>query len=113
MTETLVHRGPDAGDLWLDPEAGLAIGHRRLSIVDLSPAGAQPMVSSCGRFVISYNGEVYNADDLRPELEAAGQPVGAYDVLLAGQARRRGATLVTSNVREFERVAGLKWEDWA
>ncbi|MGC2414040.1 MAG: asparagine synthase (glutamine-hydrolyzing) [Stellaceae bacterium] len=72
MTETLVHRGPDAGDLWIDREAGLALGHRRLSIVDLSPAGAQPMVSPCGRFVISYNGEVYNADELRPELVAAG-----------------------------------------
>ncbi|HXQ50177.1 MAG TPA: asparagine synthase (glutamine-hydrolyzing) [Stellaceae bacterium] len=73
MTETLHHRGPDAGDLWRDDEAGLALGHRRLSIVDLSPAGAQPMVSSCGRFVLSYNGEVYNADELRPELEAAGR----------------------------------------
>ena len=73
MTDTLVHRGPDAGDIWLDPEAGLALGHRRLSIIDLSPAGAQPMVSSCGRFVVSYNGEVYNADELRPELEAAGR----------------------------------------
>ena len=73
MTDTLVHRGPDAGDVWLDPEAGLAIGHRRLSIIDLSPAGAQPMVSSCGRFVISYNGEIYNADEMRPELEAAGR----------------------------------------
>jgi asparagine synthase (glutamine-hydrolysing) len=73
MTDTLLHRGPDAGDVWLDPEAGLALGHRRLSIIDLSPAGAQPMVSSCGRFVISYNGEVYNADELRAELEAAGR----------------------------------------
>jgi asparagine synthase (glutamine-hydrolysing) len=73
MTDTLVHRGPDAGDVWLDPEAGLALGHRRLSIIDLSPAGAQPMVSSCGRFVISYNGEIYNADELRSELEGAGR----------------------------------------
>jgi tRNA(fMet)-specific endonuclease VapC len=53
------------------------------------------------------------AGDVRAELEAAGTPIGAYDVLLAGQARRRGATLVTSNVREFGRVKGLKWEDWA
>ncbi|HUB97438.1 MAG TPA: asparagine synthase (glutamine-hydrolyzing) [Stellaceae bacterium] len=73
MTDTLVYRGPDAGDVWADPEARIALGHRRLSIVDLSPAGAQPMVSSCGRFVLSYNGEVYNADELRPELEAAGR----------------------------------------
>lgn len=78
MTETLVHRGPDAGDLWIDADAGLAIGHRRLSIVDLSAAGAQPMVSSCGRFVISYNGEIYNADELRPDLEAAGRRFRGY-----------------------------------
>jgi tRNA(fMet)-specific endonuclease VapC len=50
---------------------------------------------------------------VRAELEAAGTPIGAYDVLLAGQARRRGATLVTSNAREFGRITGLKWEDWA
>lgn len=50
---------------------------------------------------------------VRAELEIAGKPIGAYDVLIAGQARRRGATLVTSNVREFDRVTGLKWEDWA
>ena len=53
------------------------------------------------------------AGDVRAELEVAGTPIGAYDVLLAGQARRRGATLVTSNVSEFGRVAGLKWVDWA
>jgi tRNA(fMet)-specific endonuclease VapC len=62
---------------------------------------------------------VFDEDDAREagaaraELETAGTPIGAYDVLLAGQARRRGATLVTSNVKEFGRVAGLKWEDRA
>ena len=50
---------------------------------------------------------------MRAELEIAGKPIGAYDVLIAGQSRRHGATLVTSNVAEFDRVAGLKWEDWA
>jgi tRNA(fMet)-specific endonuclease VapC len=54
-----------------------------------------------------------DAGTVRAELEAVGRPVGAYDVLLAGQARRRGATLVTSNTKEFARVRGLKWEDWA
>src|SRR5215472_14056990 len=73
MTETLRHRGPDEGAVFADAEAGFALGHRRLSIVDLSPAGSQPMVSSCGRFVISYNGEVYNAGELRRDLEAAGR----------------------------------------
>jgi tRNA(fMet)-specific endonuclease VapC len=53
------------------------------------------------------------AGTIRAELEAIGKPIGAYDVLLAGQARRHGATLVTSNTREFERVPGLKWVDWA
>jgi tRNA(fMet)-specific endonuclease VapC len=50
---------------------------------------------------------------IRAELEAVGKPIGAYDVLLDGQARRHGATLVTSNGKEFARVSGLKWEDWA
>jgi tRNA(fMet)-specific endonuclease VapC len=53
------------------------------------------------------------AGAVRAEFEAIGTPIGAYDVLLAGQARRHGATLVTSNAKEFARVAGLKWEDWA
>jgi tRNA(fMet)-specific endonuclease VapC len=53
------------------------------------------------------------AGTVRAELEIAGKPIGAYDVLIAGQARRRGAMLVTSNVSEFARVAGLKWENWA
>jgi tRNA(fMet)-specific endonuclease VapC len=53
------------------------------------------------------------AGTVRAELEAVGKPIGAYDVLLAGQARRRGVTLVTSNTKEFARVPRLKWEDWA
>jgi tRNA(fMet)-specific endonuclease VapC len=53
------------------------------------------------------------AGTVRAELDTVGRPVGAYDVLLAGQTRRRGATLVTSNTKEFARVQGLKWEDWA
>jgi tRNA(fMet)-specific endonuclease VapC len=53
------------------------------------------------------------AGTVRAELEAIGKPIGAYDVLLAGQARRHRATLVTSNTKEFARVSGLKWEDWA
>lgn len=53
------------------------------------------------------------AGAVRAELEIAGRPIGAYSVLISGQARRRGATLVTAKVGEFERVAGLKWADWA
>ena len=73
MTATLVHRGPDRGDVWTDKPSGIALGHRRLAIIDLSEAGHQPMHSSCGRVVISYNGEVYNAAELRQELMAAGR----------------------------------------
>lgn len=71
MTDALRHRGPDDAGSWLDAEAGIALGHRRLSIVDLSPAGHQPM-SSCGRWVISFNGEIYNHAAIREELVTAG-----------------------------------------
>ena len=73
MADSLHHRGPDDRGVWIDAEAGVALGHTRLAIIDLSPAGAQPMISSCGRFVLSYNGEVYNAPELRAELEVAGR----------------------------------------
>jgi asparagine synthase (glutamine-hydrolysing) len=71
MTEALAHRGPDASGNWTDSSAGVAFGHRRLSILDLSEAGAQPMRSECGRFAITFNGEIYNHLDIRAELEAA------------------------------------------
>jgi asparagine synthase (glutamine-hydrolysing) len=73
MAATLAHRGPDAHGTWADAEAGVVLGHTRLAIVDLSPAGAQPMVSSCGACVLTYNGEIYNAGELRSELEASGR----------------------------------------
>jgi asparagine synthase (glutamine-hydrolysing) len=68
----LEHRGPDDGGLWVDAAAGVAFGHRRLAIIDLGPGGAQPMVSSSGRWVISYNGEVYNHRELRVRMERGG-----------------------------------------
>ena len=70
MTETLHHRGPDAGGVFQDPETGVALGHRRLAILDLSERGAQPMHSACGRYVISFNGEIYNHLALRKDLES-------------------------------------------
>jgi asparagine synthase (glutamine-hydrolysing) len=72
MADRIAHRGPDDSGVWIDAQAGLALAHRRLSIVDLSAAGHQPMLSASGRFVLAYNGEVYNHLDLRRELDAAG-----------------------------------------
>ncbi len=69
MADTLVHRGPDDAGVWADEVAGLALGHRRLSILDLSAAGHQPMVSASGRYVIAFNGEIYNHLELRKDLE--------------------------------------------
>ncbi|OXR50243.1 asparagine synthase (glutamine-hydrolyzing) [Pusillimonas sp. T2] len=70
MVRTLTHRGPDDDGVWVDPAVPLALAHRRLSILDLSAAGRQPMLSSCGRYVLVYNGEIYNHLDLRAELDA-------------------------------------------
>jgi asparagine synthase (glutamine-hydrolysing) len=72
MAATLVSRGPDHGSVWTDLERGIGLGFRRLAIIDLSPAGHQPMVSSSGRFVIVFNGEVYNHETLRGELAGCG-----------------------------------------
>lgn len=68
MVETLRHRGPDDGGVWTDSAAGVAIGMRRLAILDLSPAGKQPMHSASGRYVLVFNGEIYNCEDLRCDL---------------------------------------------
>ena len=70
MGQAIVHRGPDAGAIYLDDRIGLC--HRRLSILDLSDAGTQPMVSASGRYVIVFNGEIYNFAQLRRELEQQG-----------------------------------------
>ena len=72
MTTALSHRGPDASGIWSSAEAGVAFGHRRLSILDLSEAGAQPMRSACGRFTVTFNGEIYDHLDIRAELDALG-----------------------------------------
>jgi asparagine synthase (glutamine-hydrolysing) len=72
MADRIIHRGPDNEGIWVDPAAGIALAHRRLAIVDLSPAGRQPMTSSCGRYVIVFNGEIYNHRQLRRKIESAG-----------------------------------------
>ncbi len=78
MAASLRHRGPDDQGVWSDEEAGIALVHRRLAIVDLSAAAHQPIVSNDGRWVLAYNGEVYNNGELRAQLEAAGGPGPAW-----------------------------------
>ncbi len=72
MRDTLTHRGPDDDGVWFDAEAGFGLGFRRLAIVDLTPSGHQPMPSQDGRYVVAFNGEIYNHGDLRRELSGAG-----------------------------------------
>ena len=79
MVRPISHRGPDDEGIWTDSDAGIGLGHRRLSIVDLSPAGHGPMHSADGRFVLTFNGEIYNHRDLRKELEELdGIPEGGW-----------------------------------
>lgn len=89
MADTLIHRGPDDAGVWVDEAPGVALAHRRLAILDLSPAGHQPMHSACARYVVVYNGEIYNWAELRGELETVGQAPAwrghsDTEVLLAG-----------------------------
>ena len=89
MTSALTHRGPDDEGIWIDEAAGIGLGHRRLSIVDLSPAGHQPMASPSSRYVLTFNGEIYNHAELRRELAQAGHKVAwrghsDTETLLAG-----------------------------
>jgi asparagine synthase (glutamine-hydrolysing) len=90
MANAIVHRGPDSDGYWTDHAAGIGLAHRRLAVVDLSPAGAQPMASGSGRYVIAFNGEIYNHPRLRQMLEAEGRVGAAWrghsdtETLLAG-----------------------------
>ncbi|MGC3895541.1 asparagine synthase (glutamine-hydrolyzing) [Pseudomonas urmiensis] len=72
MGDAIAHRGPDAAEIWVDEQANYSVVHRRLAVVDLSAAGAQPMHSACGRFVLAFNGEIYNHLELRKELACTG-----------------------------------------
>jgi asparagine synthase (glutamine-hydrolysing) len=79
LIRPLAHRGPDDDGIWVDADAGVGLGHRRLAIVDLSPAGHQPMVSATGRFVLTFNGEIYNHPELKDALELDGAvPEGGW-----------------------------------
>ncbi len=86
MTDVIAHRGPDADGAWCDSDARIALGHRRLSIIDLSPLGAQPMHAASGRYAIAFNGEAYNYAPIRAELSNSGYPFKGQsdtEVLLA------------------------------
>ena len=78
MANAIARRGPDNDGYWVDPDAGFGLAHRRLAIVDLSPAGAQPMASSSGRYVLAFNGEIYNHQLLRQALEREGKVVSPW-----------------------------------
>lgn len=90
MAHAISHRGPDSDGYWFDLSAGIGLAHRRLAIVDLSPAGAQPMSSSSGRYVLAFNGEIYNHQQLRQLLESEGKLISPWrghsdtETLLAG-----------------------------
>lgn len=103
MTAALHHRGPDDEGVWVDGDAQVGLGHRRLSIIDLSPLGAQPMRSPSGRFVITFNGEIYNYRALRVELAGRGVRFrgGSDTEVLLGAIEEWGL------VRALERSRGM------
>jgi len=76
MTDSISHRGPNDSGIWIDVDGGIALGHRRLSIIDLSTAGHQPMISTSGRYVIAFNGEIYNHLELRLDLDRCNKSGG-------------------------------------
>jgi asparagine synthase (glutamine-hydrolysing) len=103
MADTLVHRGPDDSGAWADGAAGIALSHRRLSIIDLSESGHQPMVSVNGRFVIVYNGEIYNFSEIKAELIAGGASFDGHsdtEVIIEAWAAWGG-------LRTVERLIGM------
>ncbi len=103
MRDRLRHRGPDDAGVWADPDAGVALGQRRLAIIDLSPLGHQPMASADGRYVIDYNGEIYNYREVAATLEQAGVRFrGASDTEVLVEAIARFGLEAA-----LERVAGM------
>lgn len=87
MTQAIAYRGPDGDGHWIDAQQGVALGHRRLAIIDLSPTGFQPMTSANGRIVITYNGELYNAQEIAAELAIKFRGTSDTEVLVEAIAR--------------------------
>jgi len=89
MAGAMAHRGPDEGNAWEDAENGVALGHRRLAVIDLTPTGRQPMTSRCGNYTLALNGEIYNYRDIRKDLEKEGaifRGTSDTEVVLEGMA---------------------------
>src|SRR5574341_199219 len=102
MIEALSHRGPDESGLWEEPTGGAVLGHTRLSIIDLSSAGHQPMTHGNGRYWITFNGEIYNYQELYKELENDGAKFASHsdtEVILAAFAKW--------GTKCFERLRGM------
>lgn len=109
MSRTLRHRGPDDAGVWCDPKQGVALGHQRLSILDLSANGHQPMESTCGRYIIVYNGEIYNFLGIKEELLGEGLPL-CGDRLFRGHSDTEVLLAAITNwglERTLERVNGM------
>lgn len=119
MTGMLIHRGPDDGGVWLDREAGIALGHRRLAIIDLTTEGHQPMHSHCGRYDVVFNGEIYNFQEIRRKLERDNEPISwrghsDTEVLLAaasawGVERAVQACVGMFAIAVWDRVERVLW----
>ena len=110
MANTLRVRGPDGGNLWSDTVAGIALAHRQLSVADRCPPASQPLVSSCGRFVLSCDGEVYNADELRTALRAAGRQFsGLSDIEIIVEGAAAWGIEATAQLLNAEFAAAL-WD---
>lgn len=107
MADAIANRGPDAGGIWTDDAVGLALSHRRLSIVDLSEAGAQPMVSADGRWVICYNGEIYNSEDIRrdPALRAVAWRGHSDTETIVESVARRGLNVTLDDLNGMFAIA--------
>jgi asparagine synthase (glutamine-hydrolysing) len=98
MITAIAYRGPDGDGHWIDPEVGIALGHRRLAIVDLSPTGVQPMASADGRFIITYNGELYNTAEMAADLAMPFRGTSDTEVLVETLAKFGvDATLAKAN----------------
>lgn len=107
MALALRHRGPESGGAWQDPDVPVVLAHRRLAIVDLSPLGHQPMESPSGRYIVSFNGEIYNFSDLRTALESQGHVFkGRSDTeTLLALIDRRGINAALENIEGMFAIA--------